>query len=277
MKPNLAQGLPIISIIMPCFNGEKYLGKAIQSFIDQDYPADKKELIIVGNKSTDASNDIIRSFVDTNSTITWIEIPDKGISHASNIGIEHANGDIIGKLGVDDFLYEGVFEKLASAYRWSTADVFYFDAYVFDKLTNNYRLHICPNKLCNTSLLLRDGAFFSGESTFFAKPVFDRYQFNEGNKYCMDYELCLELSMDRNIKFLYVNEIAVVHIHDDNISTRFVENQFEEAAIVAKQIADRAKYKGLIYFSKKEEVTEMKIEQSLLKKIYHVFFKKRNY
>ena len=55
---------PVISVIMPCYNAEKYLGDAVRSFIDNTISRDC-ELIIVNDGSTDRSGEIIKDLINT--------------------------------------------------------------------------------------------------------------------------------------------------------------------------------------------------------------------
>lgn len=89
----------LVSIIVPCYNKERYVAEAIQSAIDQTYP--RCEIIVIDDGSTDGSLDIIRGFGDK---IRWKSGPNRGGSAARNSGLELANGDWIQFLDADDTL-----------------------------------------------------------------------------------------------------------------------------------------------------------------------------
>lgn len=95
----------LVSIIVPCFNAEKYVGEAIQSALDQTYP--NTEVIVIDDGSTDGSLDVIRSFGDR---VHYETGPNRGACAARNRGIEMAEGEFIQFLDADDVLYR---EKLA--------------------------------------------------------------------------------------------------------------------------------------------------------------------
>ncbi|MDH5380353.1 MAG: glycosyltransferase [Cyclobacteriaceae bacterium] len=93
---------PIISIITPVFNAEKYIALAIHSVLKQTYS--NWELLIINDGSTDKSKDIIISFKD--ERIHYFEQENKGVSAARNIGLQNIKGDYFCFLDADDMLPE---------------------------------------------------------------------------------------------------------------------------------------------------------------------------
>ncbi|HBC5517211.1 TPA: glycosyltransferase family 2 protein, partial [Proteus mirabilis] len=89
----------LVSIIMPCFNSEKYISEAIESVLKQTYS--NFELIIIDDNSTDSTLKIINSFRDNRITIISFD-ENQGAGVARNKGIEVANGRFIAFLDSDD-------------------------------------------------------------------------------------------------------------------------------------------------------------------------------
>ncbi len=87
-----------VSVIMPVYNVEKYVGEAIQSVLDQSFT--DFELIIVNDGGTDSSLDICRSFDDPRIRI--VSQRNRGLAGARNTGIAHARGEFIALLDSDD-------------------------------------------------------------------------------------------------------------------------------------------------------------------------------
>jgi len=92
---------PLITIIVAVLNAVKTLEKCLQSIIEQRYPY--KELIIMDGGSTDGSVNLPQSY--NNNINYWESEPDKGIYHAWNKALQHANGDWICFLGADDYFW----------------------------------------------------------------------------------------------------------------------------------------------------------------------------
>ena len=90
---------PLISIIINCFNGERFLREAIDSVIAQTYS--NWELIFWDNQSTDSTANIVRSYHD--DRIRYFYAPEHtSLGEARNLALEKANGVYIGFLDSDD-------------------------------------------------------------------------------------------------------------------------------------------------------------------------------
>ncbi len=87
---------PLVSVILPTFNSERFLAEALQSVLAQDYPA--FEIIAVDDGSTDGTLDLLRN----HSGLTCIEQPHRGVSTARNAAIAAARGSILSFLDSDD-------------------------------------------------------------------------------------------------------------------------------------------------------------------------------
>lgn len=93
---------PFFSIIMPCYNGAKYIADSIQSVIAQTYS--DWELLIIDDCSTDDSVDIIKQFISKDSRIKLLqtEQPSGSPTLPRNTGIKNAQGRFIAFLDCDD-------------------------------------------------------------------------------------------------------------------------------------------------------------------------------
>ena len=99
---------PLISVVMPVYNVERYVGSAIESILDQT--CGDFEFIIVCDAPTDASLDVVRGYVDPR--IKVVEHPhNRGISAALNTGLEHASGRFVARMDSDDLSMPARFEK----------------------------------------------------------------------------------------------------------------------------------------------------------------------
>src|SRR6266567_1474240 len=88
---------PIVSVLMPVYNGEKYLSVAIESILSQTFS--DFEFLIVNDGSTDDSVEIIRDYAKKDSRIKLLNNEkEKGIVGALNTGIEKAAGSYIARM-----------------------------------------------------------------------------------------------------------------------------------------------------------------------------------
>jgi glycosyltransferase involved in cell wall biosynthesis len=98
---------PLITVLMPAFNAEKYIVEAITSVLKQTFS--DFELLIINDGSTDATQQLIESFTD--ERIRLINQTNQGISAALNIGLLNARADIIARFDADDICYPARLEK----------------------------------------------------------------------------------------------------------------------------------------------------------------------
>ena len=96
MKAEMAQ---LVSIIIPCFNAERWVSEAIHSCLTQSYQP--IEIIVIDDGSTDKSLEVIKSFGDK---IRWETGPNRGGNHARNRGFALSKGEYIQFLDADDIL-----------------------------------------------------------------------------------------------------------------------------------------------------------------------------
>jgi glycosyltransferase involved in cell wall biosynthesis len=96
---------PLVSVVIPVFNGERFLREAVQSVLDQKYSP--VEIIIVDDGSTDGTPNVARSFPET---VRYLHQTNRGPSAARNRGIEHAQGSLIAFADADDLWPPGKLE-----------------------------------------------------------------------------------------------------------------------------------------------------------------------
>lgn len=99
-----------ISIIIPVYNKEKYIEKCLISLENQIFK--NFEVIIVNNKSTDNSVLICKKFIQNNKNYQLIDLNERGVSNARNIGIEKARGKYIQFIDADDYIDANMLSEL---------------------------------------------------------------------------------------------------------------------------------------------------------------------
>ena len=99
-----------ISVIVPVYNGERYLEECLESIAGQSFS--DFEAIVVNDGSTDGSERIIRTFCDKDSRFKYLESENSGVSRARNIGIDSAEGEYITFVDADDCLQPTALERM---------------------------------------------------------------------------------------------------------------------------------------------------------------------
>ncbi|SRR6266404_185543 len=104
----------LVSVVIPCYNADRWIGKAIQSCLDQSYRP--IEVVVIDDGSDDNSLPIIKENVGSHpDVIRWTTQPNQGAPAARNRGLTLANGEFIFFLDADDYLHERAIEHLVGA------------------------------------------------------------------------------------------------------------------------------------------------------------------
>lgn len=106
----MKQITPLVSIIVPVYNAEKFIHKCIDSIRTQTY--ENFELILVDDGSTDNSGIICDEYAQKESRIITIHKPNNGVSSARNKGLDTATGEFITFIDSDDCINPQFLEKL---------------------------------------------------------------------------------------------------------------------------------------------------------------------
>ncbi len=105
-----ADNIPLVSVIVPVYNVERYLEKCINSICSQSYP--HIELILVDDGSTDHSGEICDRYAEANSNIKVIHQKNAGQSKARNSGIDLAKGELLLFVDSDDYICDQMLERM---------------------------------------------------------------------------------------------------------------------------------------------------------------------
>lgn len=89
------KALPFVSIIIPTYNRASMLPVTLDSFLAQDYPGDKYEIIIANNNSTDQTQELIKSYCEKYSHIKTLNETRQGVHYARNSAAKIAQGEIL--------------------------------------------------------------------------------------------------------------------------------------------------------------------------------------
>ena len=101
--------VPILSIIIPCYNSGKFIGSTVEMLLRQDLSG--CELILVNDGSTDDTLLILQKYESAENNIFVIDQPNRGVSAARNTGMLAAHGRYIYFLDSDDTLTDGTSSK----------------------------------------------------------------------------------------------------------------------------------------------------------------------
>lgn len=110
----------MISVILPVYNGEKYIKKCIQSILNQTYQ--DIELIIVNDGSVDDTRKIVDYYGLLDSRVCAIHKNNGGVSESRNIGIANSRGDFLAFVDADDYLPPNALKMLYKTMKEQNVD-----------------------------------------------------------------------------------------------------------------------------------------------------------
>ncbi len=204
MNQENAPKKPSISVVMPVFNGEKYLSEAIKSVLNQTYNDFK--LILINDGSTDNTEQIIKSFDD--SRIVYIKNDgNKGLAFSFNAGITKAIGRYIARMDADDICEKNRFEKQLN-FLESNPDIGIVGSSVIMIDERGNKIKILNRETSHINI--KWSSLFSTPmfhpSVMGKTEIFKNNLYDENFKNSEDYELWSRLLFSTNIIFANIAE-----------------------------------------------------------------------
>lgn len=117
---------PVISVIIPIYNAEKYLRDCIDSMVCQI--SDKIEIILVDDGSTDGSSKICDEYAQSDPRIKVVHKPNGGLVSARKAGVNVATGEYVASQDADDWFARNMFEKVLAVIDQYSPDLIHFDS-----------------------------------------------------------------------------------------------------------------------------------------------------
>ena len=219
---------PLVSIIMNCFNGEKYLQKSLESVISQKYK--NWEIIFWDNKSTDKSAQIFNSYKDKRFQYYLSNNHTKFLYEARNYALEKAKGDFLAFLDVDDWWTPDKLEKQILLFNDREVGLVYGNLwYMFQKKN---KIKILKKKFLPTgralSKLLNDYVIRTAAMVVRKKCIESlNYKFNNNFHIIGDFDLNIRIAAKWKVDCVQT-PIAFVRIHGKNESLLNKKKEIEE-------------------------------------------------
>lgn len=176
-----AGGPPLVSVIIPTYNMERYLAQTLESVCAQTYR--NLEILVVDDGSKDGSAAIAREFEKRDPRVRLLSKPNGGLSSARNFGTDHSSGEYIGYVDADDYWDPTKVAKHVAhleanpevGVSYSGTQFFHADGHLlhrrFPKMRNlsDYYLY-CRNPITN------------GSNAFFRREVMLEHRFDESKR-----------------------------------------------------------------------------------------------
>ena len=112
---------PLLSVIVPCYNAEKYIDKCISSIIGQTYP--NLEILLIDDGSVDNTGSLCDAWQKQDTRIQVIHQQNAGSSYAKKKGVESATAEYISFVDVDDWIDKNMYADMMSALLSTNSDI----------------------------------------------------------------------------------------------------------------------------------------------------------
>lgn len=266
----MSQGLPLVSVVIPVYNGEAYLLRAIDSVLEQTYG--HVEAVVVNDGSTDASGEVAESAAQRDARVKVVHTVNMGLSAARNNGMRQATGEMFGFLDADDWILP---HKLATQVealnRHPEADLVYGDYELYNEADQSFwplRRGEPPRPFAE---ILAYRNWFAVTVPILRRRLADRVGgFDETLRAAEDWDYwyrCAQVA-----QFVYLPGIVAVYrqhagqMHRDRARMREVHRRFVE-----KNLAhDPRKVRAATAFYHREEAKHAKAEGRYLRVLDHL-------
>jgi glycosyltransferase involved in cell wall biosynthesis len=224
---------PLVSIIMPAFNAEKFISESIISVIKQTYT--NWELLIINDGSIDKTSEIISKFSD--HRIILFEQKNAGVANARNIGIQNSKGCYIAFLDSDDTWLEDKL-KIQTEFMILNSNIGFtytnYFSFYDNKLIKNKQLHPFKIDKFNEKLLVFN---FIASLTVMVKSNLIKELEGFDNKLHgpEDWDLWIRISQ-KTESFYIDKKLAIYREHNQGISKNKSIQLKEEFKVLKKHV-----------------------------------------
>ena len=239
---------PLVSIIMNCHNGEKFLRQSIKSVLNQSYK--NWELIFWDNFSEDNSKKILAEFSD--KRIKYFKTTKfNRLYRSRNLAIQNAKGELISFLDTDDLWQKDKLEKQINFFsKNEDFEIVYSNYYIYDESKKKKFIKfkkVLPSGIIFKQLLRK---YTVGIVTICLKrSIFKDRSFKDKFDIIGDFDLFLKLSENKKIGYMH-DVLAVYRLHKSNLSKKKIEHHVVELQTWLQANENRVKYKGNLKYIK---------------------------
>lgn len=213
---------PLVSVILPIYNGAAYIGECLDSILHQTWK--NFEIIIVDDGSTDNSASIIEKYDDPRIRYTR-NSQNKGIVYSLNKGLSQAQGKYIARIDSDDKMHSSRLEKQVQ-YLEAHPDISLVGSwhYLIDSNGKTIGLKEYPAEDPEIKALLPFMNPFSHPTTMMRRVILNSYQYSDEYKYCEDYELWIRINESHKTANI-PDCLTFYRISSNNIREEYLKTQ----------------------------------------------------
>ncbi|PST65933.1 glycosyltransferase family 2 protein [Shewanella algae] len=213
---------PEVSVVLPVFNAENFIGEAINSILNQSF--NNFELIIINDGSSDNSLQVLEKYT-SDPRVRIVNQKNKGLVYSLNIAISMARGKYIARMDADDICLPNRLEEQVKYIKKYNLDVVGSWVQVFDD-SGYFEILSFPEKEIDNKYTLLFKSSLAHPSVLIKKQVFDLVCYRD-DELCEDYDLWCQCILN-DMKIGNVPKILLNYRrHDNQITTRKEKALFE--------------------------------------------------
>ena len=241
---------PLVSIIINCFNGEKYLNEALTSVVNQSYK--NWEVIFWDNQSTDNSAKIYKAYRESRFKYFYAK-EHTSLYQARNLAIENSNGELISFLDTDDMWVNNKLELQVPLFKEQDIGVVFSNLWLLKKDKKNKKLYSNQKLLSGRIYNELIKNYNVGLGTTIIKKFYYtnlKKKFDERFSIIGDFDLFLRLSKMCIFKSIQT-PLAYYRLHGKNLSTTNKQKEIEEFQVWLEENKDHLEKNHIDNFQKK--------------------------
>ena len=218
------------SIIIPVHNAESTITRCVESVVSQNVDL---QVILIENGSSDRSANECEILSQKYNCVEYYQSKLSGVSYARNIGLDKAEGDIIGFCDADDYYEPNSLKKVSKIFEQYEIDIVYMALYIVNNGTHTLRsvkreriinsFEAIDNVVCNPCVM---GSVWN---KFFKKKLIEQHRFSDELSYLEDGYFNVEILNDnKNIKIYLSKEPGYNYVENINSATNNFQKLFDE-------------------------------------------------
>ncbi|UII34296.1 glycosyltransferase [Fulvivirga ulvae] len=263
-----------VSIVSANYNNAPYLEVFLNSILESTYLP--KEIIIVDDKSTDNSLDILSKYSMSYDIITVIKLENnQGFAKALNIGLEKATGKYVARIDPDDCMHP---QRIEKQYFYLTnhpsitaigSNAFYFKHSIKNQLfKSNFPVN---TQIIHDRYLKGEHGLLHG-TVMIKSDIIKLYQYRQKNVPAEDYDIFSRILRDGHIFFNFKECLTGVRIHSNSVSNSLPYSTIKKTYDLRKEIFNKStpKIKIFIMYFHMKFYRKYLFEDNKVKAIYYL-------
>lgn len=245
----------LISVIIPVYNGEKYIKRCVDSILSQSY--DNYEIIIINDGSSDKTLSVLREY-RAYSNISIYNNRNHGVSYSRNYGMRHSNGDYIIFVDADDVMPSWSLELMHNVAVNNRSDIVCSDcgdglsrktrSFVYN--VENKEIALLIEKMITGQNYKLDGQVLGySAGRLYRKSILEKCEFNETVRFREDTLFNIDAFKEAE-KITLIGQTCYIYSHDNknSASYKFFDGYINEISIFLKKIRENTRDNVQAYY-----------------------------